>query len=80
MKIILLICIGIACGFIGGYAASIRSHGDWILVRSQYGQCEAFDPHSKIIVGTWNTDTHDRCHMSRFIWEQIIDRPLRGLL
>jgi len=63
--------------FLAGYWASIRSHGDWIMMRTQSGQCAAFDPSSVKVIGTWEAGV-DRCHMSAFIWKQIIERPLRG--
>ena len=65
----------LAAAFVGGYGASIRSHGDWLLARTDTGLCAAYDPAARHIVGTWAAE--GRCRMSSFVWRQIVLRPLR---
>jgi len=76
MRRSIFIFIFAAVSFFAGYAASTRSHGDWLVLRTDAGQCVAYDPDSMRMLGTWSV--RGRCHMADFVWRQIVIRPLRG--
>jgi hypothetical protein len=71
--IVLVILIALATAAIGGGEVVLSSIGDWLIIRKD-GQCAAIDPNDGgRIVGTWPISDDKRCHMSRFIWNKLLE-------
>lgn len=71
MRALTLMVLLVGTAFVAGFYYSTRIHGDWILVRNGTAGCAAVDPNARREVGTWAVSPDGRCHMSRFIWQQV---------
>lgn len=79
--VLVLAIIFTGAGYVWGFWASTRIHGDWILARTEDGRmCKGMDVKSGRDLGEWlpqvDSDGFARCHPKGGLWENI----LKGLL
>lgn len=61
----------VAAGYVLGFERSIAVHGDWLLLRTTQGRCEAYDPETQRVIGVWGHRKEKICRMRQFIQSRV---------